>query len=410
VLALTDHLGQDVLDARGERAGRVRDLAVRLDEPFPRVVALLAGSRRDAARVDWNEIDTFEGSQVTLRGTAPAAGSAPKGEAELWLARDVIDHQVVDLDGRRVARVGDVELSREDGGLRVVAVDIGLATLARRLGLRALARRLRVKALPWDEIHLASGRGHQLQLQAPASAVHRLGPEELMQLVGRLPVPRAAEVLRAVPATSAAGALGGSRPDVAAGLVRELGGEQALDILARMQTDDLAAVLRSLDEPERERLLAGLESGQAETVRPLLAQAEDTAGAIMTPEVRTAAADEPLDVVRARVAADPPPVEGLLTVVVVDDERRPLGVIPARRLLAGNGAPVDVPPVRTDTPLDDVLELFATYDVLLVPVVDDTGALAGAVAIDDLIDVTLAESRPGARRYGSLALRQRAPS
>jgi Mg/Co/Ni transporter MgtE len=57
-----------------------------------------------------------------------------------------------------------------------------------------------------------------------------------------------------------------------------------------------------------------------------------------------------------------------------------------------------------------VLELFATYDVLAVPVVDDSGALVGAVAIDDLVDVTLAERLPGARRYRPLAVRQRAPS
>jgi CBS domain-containing protein len=410
VLALTDHLGQDVLDARGERVGRVRDLAVRLDEPFPQVVALLAGRRRGVARVDWSEVDTFEGSQVTLREGATLPAASPETPPELWLARDVVDHQVVDLDGRRVARVADVEFKREDGRLRLIAVDIGLATLARRLGLGALARRLRGKALPWDEIHLASGRGHQLQLQAPAAAVHRLGPEELMQLVGRLPVARGAEVLRAVPAASAAGALGGSRPEVAASLLRELGTADAPEILARMPVDDLAGVLRTLDEPERERVLDALDAARVDVLRPLLAQAEDTAGAIMTPDVRTAGADEPLDAVRARTAADPPEVEGLLSVVVVDDQRRPLGVIPARALLAARGTPVDVPAVRTDTPLEDVLELFATYDVLAVPVVDDSGALVGAVAIDDLVDVTLAERLPGARRYRPLAVRQRAPS
>jgi CBS domain-containing protein len=410
VLALTDHLGQEVLDARGERVGRVRDLAVRLDEPFPLVVALLAASRKRVVRIVWDEVDAFEGSRVSLREGASLSATWPESPPDLWLARDVVDHQVVDLDGRRVARVADVELEREDGRMRLIAVDIGLATLARRLGLRSLARRLRGKALSWDEIHLASGLGHRLQLQAPAAAVHRLGPEELMQLVGRLPVARGAEVLRAVPATNAAGALGGSRPEVAAGLVRELGTANAPEILARMPVDDLAGVLRSLDEPERERALAALDAARADALRPLLAHAEDTAGAIMTPDVRTARADEPLEAVRARIAADPPAVEGLLSVVVVDGERRPLGVIPARALLAARGAPVDVPAVRTDTPLEDVLELFATYDVLAVPVVDGSGSLVGAVAIDDLVDVTLAGRRPGARRYRPLAARQRAPS
>jgi Mg/Co/Ni transporter MgtE len=87
-----------------------------------------------------------------------------------------------------------------------------------------------------------------------------------------------------------------------------------------------------------------------------------------------------------------------------------VGVIPARALLAGRGETIAVPPVRTDTPLEDVIELYAAYDVLALPVVDPSGALVGAVAIDDLLDVTLAEHLPGASRYGPLTVRQRAPS
>jgi Mg/Co/Ni transporter MgtE len=181
-------------------------------------------------------------------------------------------------------------------------------------------------------------------------------------------------------------------------------------MLARMPIDDVAGILRPLDEPDRERVLATLDAERARVVRPLLEQKEGTAGAIMTPKVRTARPDEPLDAIRARVAADPPDVEGLLTVVVVDDKRRPLGVIPARVLLAGQGDRIRVPPVRTDTPLSDVLDLFATYDLLAVPVVDQAGSLVGAVAIDDLLDVTLADSLPGAQRYRVMSARRRAPA
>ena len=410
MFALTDHLGQDLVDARGQRIGRVCDLAVQLDDPFPPVVALMAKVGGRTRRIPWDDVATFEGSQVSLREGASDPGAPSESPGELCLTRDVVDHQVVDLDEKRIARVGDVELTREDGTLRVVAVDIGLVTVLRRLGLRRLARRLHRQALPWDEIHLASGRGHQLQLRAPASAVHRLTSGELMQLVGRLPVVRAAEVLRAVSPSDAAGALGASRRDVAAPLLRELGESDATAILARMPLDDIAGILRPLDEPARERALAALDAERARAIRPLLDQAEGTAGAIMTPKVRTARPDEPLDAIRARVAADPPDVEGLLTVVVIDEQRHPLGVIPARVLVAGQGDPIRVPPVRTDTPLDEVVELFATYDVLAVPVVDAAGALVGAVAIDDLLDVTLADRLPGARRYGVMSARRRAPA
>jgi CBS domain-containing protein len=410
MLALTDHLGQDLVDGGGQRIGRVCDLVVKLDEPFPPVVALMAKTAGGIRRIPWDGVATFEGSQVSLRAGAADPSTPSESPGELCLARDVVDHQVVDLDEKRIARVGEVELTREDSVLRVVAVDIGLVTVLRRLGLRRLARRLHRQALPWDELHLASGRGHQLQLRTPAAAVHRLTSGELMQLVSRLPVVRGAEVLRAVSPSNAAGALGGSRRDVAGPLLRELGQSDATAILAQMPIDDIAGILRPLDEPARERALTALDPERARAIRPLLDQAEGTAGSIMTPGVTTAAPDESLDAIRARVAADPPDVEGLLTVVIVDEQRRPLGVIPARALVAGRGDPVRVPPVRTDTPLDEVIELFANYDVLAVPVVDATGALVGAVAIDDLLDVTLADRLPGGRRYGVMSARRRAPA
>jgi Mg/Co/Ni transporter MgtE len=303
-----------------------------------------------------------------------------------------------------------VLLTREEDRLRVVAVNIGLGAALRRLRLRRLARRARADALPWDEIHLASGRGHQLQLETPTAAVHHLSPEELMQLVGRLPVARGAEVLEAVAPARAAGALGGSRPGVAADLLRALDPEEAPEILARMPIDDVATVLRRLDGPERERALDALQSARADAVRPLLEHRAGTAGAIMTPRVRTAAPGEPLEAIRARLAAHPPRVEGLLNVVVVDSDRHPLGVIPATALISGSGSPIDVPAVGTDTPLEDVMEVFAGYDVLAVPVVDQAGALVGAVAIDDLLDVTLADRRPGGRRYPVMSARKRAPA
>jgi Mg/Co/Ni transporter MgtE len=282
--------------------------------------------------------------------------------------------------------------------------------VVRRLGPRRLARRLRPDALSWDAIHLASGRGHELQLSSPDATVHRLGPEELMQLVGRLPVERGAGVLRSVPASQAAGALGASRPELAAHLVRELGTANAPPILARMPADDTAGVLRALDEPEREDLLGGLPPDHTESIRRLLQHEDDTAGAIMTLDVRTALPDEPLEAIRKRIALDPPRLDGLLTVIVVDSDRRPLGVLPATALIAGRNEPIDVPPLSTHASLDDVIEVFATYDVLSVPVVDDQGRLAGAVAVDDLRDVLLAERRPGGSRYGVMAARRRAPS
>ena len=116
----------------------------------------------------------------------------------------------------------------------------------------------------------------------------------------------------------------------------------------------------------------------------------------MSPDVLTAAAGEPPESIRARMAQSPPAVPALATVFVVDEDRRPLGAISPDALVAGAG-PAVVPVLGLDTPVEDVIDLFALHDVLALPVVGEDGRLAGAVAMDDVLEELVAERLPGRR-------------
>jgi CBS domain-containing protein len=119
----------------------------------------------------------------------------------------------------------------------------------------------------------------------------------------------------------------------------------------------------------------------------------------MSLDVVTATPAEPVEAIRAQLAADPPAVTALATVIVVDAERRPVGAIPPAALL-GRGEAVDVPLLHLDTPVDEVIDLFALHDVLALPVADADGRLAGVVAMDDVLEELVAQRLPGRRpRY-----------
>ena len=87
MLALTDHLGQDLVDAAGRRIGRVCDLVVKLDEPFPPVVALMAKAGGGILRIPWDDVATFEGSQVSLRAGAGGPERLPRRVRESYVSR-----------------------------------------------------------------------------------------------------------------------------------------------------------------------------------------------------------------------------------------------------------------------------------------------------------------------------------
>ena len=191
-LRLTDLLGRPVVAADGRRLGRLVDLAVDHGERYPRVTAVAVRAGRTVTVWPWRALRSL-GPPVVVD---PGPGEA---RADLYLARDLLDAQVVDIAGRRLARVSEIELAVHGGALRAMAVDVGLGSLVRRLGLERLANRIGDEMIGWDGLHFASGRGHQVQLANPAAAVHALDSAELMEVISRLPPERGDELRDAVP-------------------------------------------------------------------------------------------------------------------------------------------------------------------------------------------------------------------
>jgi sporulation protein YlmC with PRC-barrel domain len=234
---LTECLGVEVVDADGVRLGRLVDLAASLEDPYPIVTRLNVKTPDRSIRfVPWRAVAKFGTGTTQLKVPSPELDGArdPSGlhKEELLLVEHVLDVQIIDTNGRRVVRVGEIELARERADLLVVGVEIGRAALARRLGLNRLAGRISPEILDWRDLHIASGRGHALQLRTPSARVHRLSASELEHIIVRLPVGHAAEVLRTIDPETAAGALGAVHPDLRSRLIGELDPEEPVVIEA----------------------------------------------------------------------------------------------------------------------------------------------------------------------------------
>ena len=383
-------------DAAGVRTGRLEDLAVVLEDEHPEVRSLVVRERRGRHTVvPWEQVGAFEPTGIVLRAGTPVPTVAG---GELHLGRDVLDAQIVDVAGRRVRRVSDVELARSARGLRAVAVDVGWVGIARRLGLGRLGRRPHNDLVDWSDLHLVSPRGHALQLRTTSAALHRLSPAELSELVARLPPQRAAEALHAVGEDRAAAAVSIVRPRLGGRLVGALTPETATGVLTAMPVDDAVAVLRNLEPARRRHLLADVPAARRAALERLLAYPSGTAGGLMTTDVRTTRAAEPRDAILRRLREDPPALEGLFTVLVLDDEGRLVGVLPPSALIRGCAGPVEARTVTADTPVERVAELFARHDLVAVPVVDTEQRPLGVVAVDDVLEEMLAARLPQHRR------------
>lgn len=234
VLLLSRVIGREVTGRDGGVIGRLADLTVRLDGgDGPRLVRRQVVTRRGAPTLllPWGALTGVEDFAV---GSLEDALEPD----EILLCRDVLDTQVVDVVGQRLARVADVLLRRTaDGPLELLGVDVGFAAVLRRLGLGWTFPGLRADVVAWTDLHLTSERGHAVQLSAPRAAVHRLDARGLAGLVSRVDTDSATEILAVRDPAVAARAVQAAHPEVGERVLRAMPRPLAARIVAAMSAD-----------------------------------------------------------------------------------------------------------------------------------------------------------------------------
>ena len=205
VLLLSRVTGQDVLGPDGRVIGRLADLTADWSRSPARIWSIACWCGEAAARTCWSRgkavanlghnqlvlaVDAADTESYTVDNVTEALG-----EHEILLVRDVLDTQVVDVVGSRLARVADVVLARTaEGRLELLGVEVGFGGVLRRLRLAALVRSGE-DIVAWSDLHLTSERGHAVQLGTPRSAVHHLNARGLAELVSRVDTESATEIL-----------------------------------------------------------------------------------------------------------------------------------------------------------------------------------------------------------------------
>jgi CBS domain-containing protein/sporulation protein YlmC with PRC-barrel domain len=323
---------------------------------------------------------------------------------EILLRSDLMDKQIVDIDGRKVVRVNDLRLDEVDGRLRLVAVDVGAAGLVRRLGLergfRVLARNLHI-ALPeryidWEDVDPVESSIASIKLRVPHKGLAELHPADLASILDRLAPRDRAGVLASLDDEAVADAMEEMEPDTQVEVLEDLAPERAADILEEMSPDDAADLVADLDQDTRDDILRYMEPSEAQEVQELLAYPEDTAGGIMTTAYIAVGAQETAGGAIELLREWEPDAETIYYVYVTDDDERLVGVLSLRDLIVAQpGTPIGDVMIREPVAVgalageDQVAEVVAHYNLLAVPVVDDDGRLVGIVTIDDAIDTVI---------------------
>jgi CBS domain-containing protein len=410
MLYLSTYLGRPVFDAANRPMGKVLDLVARLGGEFPLVVGLRVKTGFRARRdVDWADVRAFEISQVILGREADDLRPYALGERDVLLARNVMDKQIVDLEGRRLIRVQDVQLARTGTRLRVIGVDVSTSALLRRLWFAKLAdrvaRRYPPDSVAWSDVDLGSWKDPNVRLRVSRSGVRRLHPADLAEIAGDLPPAEGLELFETLDEEVAADTLEEMDPEDQVRMLEALGPERAARLLERMSPDDAADLIQDLDREDAEALLAEMDRDEAAEIQKLLRYEEESAGGLMTTEFVTVEPTETCQGVIEALRHRVPDEEHAYHVFVTDAEGKLVGELSLYELVV---APADAPvgtvmhedpiSVREDDGKDEVVEAITKYNLLAVPVVDAEDHLVGIVTVDDVIDLVRPSEHPGARR------------
>jgi CBS domain-containing protein len=404
MLYLSQAIGRPVLDAAGEPIGKVNDLIVRLGDRYPAVSGLVVETDRRRIFLPWSNVARFDASGARLSTATIDITKFRQRDDEFLLREDLLDKQIVDIDGRRVVRVNDLRLDDVEGKLRLVAVDVGAAGLLRRLGIegayRIVARNLRLptpeRYIDWEDVDPVESSIASIKLRVPHQGLAELHPADLAAIIDQLTPKDRAGILASLDDEAVADAMEEMEPDTQVEVLEDLHPERAADILEEMSPDDAADLVADLSETTREEILALMEKEEAEEVQELLGYPEDSAGGIMTTEFiavpATLTAAQTID----RLRELEPDAETIYYVYVVDQQERLVGVLSLRDLIVARpDAPISE--VMIDEPVavevlanqDDVASIVARYNLLAVPVVDAEGRLEGIVTVDDAMDSIL---------------------
>ncbi len=394
-------IGLPVRDPSGEPIGTVADLIVAIGHRYPPVTGLVARTDRRQIFLPWRNVDTFDESGARLRVPTIDIGKFRQRPNEILLKADLLDKQIVDIEGRKVIRVNDVSLDEIEGRLRVVAVDVGAAGLLRRLGVertfRALAASLR-RAVPeryidWEDVDPLEGTIASVRLRVPHAKLAELHPADLASIIEELTPRDRLGVLSVLDDEALADVVEEMEPDTQVEVIEDLEPARAADILEEMSPDDAADLVADLSDRSRDEILALMEADEADEVRDLLAFPEDSAGGMMTTEFVAVPATLTAAETIERLRELEPDAETIYYVYVVDDDDRLVGVLSLRDLIVARpeAAISEVmidEPVATGVlePAESVAETIAHYNLLALPVVDDEGRLVGIVTVDDAID------------------------
>jgi len=383
----------------------VRDLAVGTGDDAGKVAGLVLKTRRGLELVAATSVQQTPSGVLELR-TGAELRPLRQDDNFIMLRQDLLDRQIIDVHGRKVVRVNDVDLqwfsdNGEPEDLRVREVEVGLRGAVRRLfkgalpaqTLESLARRFPARVIPWEFVDVIEvDPARRVKLKIEHERLAQLHPSDIADILEELPPAEREAILTTLDEEVAAEALEEVEPRLQKSMVEGLTSEVAAGIVEEMDPSAAADLLAELPESHSEAILEEMNPEERQEVEELLEFREDSAAGRMTTEyVAVPQAATVADAIQALRGFEGD-IETVTEIYLVDDAEVLKGVVPmARIVLAKPETRLDVLAeprfisCEADARQEKVAELFDKYNLRALPVLNKDAKLVGVIEADHVI-------------------------
>jgi magnesium transporter len=426
--------GTPIFNEEGIKLGVLNDFFVDYEEIYPVVLAIQYKKNKQFFYIHWNDIKTFSYKKIVVRNGSNVGRSRtyPKASKTIVitsllanqfqgdtveypaLGKVILDRQIVDTSGKKVVRVNDIQFIKTGKNLRVTHASIGIRSMMRRLGFEpvvdGVVKIVKPKAkylskeslINWKYVLALPDKSVQSNVKVSLNTeqIEELHPSDIADILEELDNHSRDALFNDLDPKIQAEALAEVDEDVQNSILKNKNPEEMAKILENMDTDDAADILEDMDEEKAEQILSNIEDEEIqEEISELLEHKENSAGGLMTTELFEVSKDLTRSDVLKLIQEKHEELESIYDLYIIDDEYKLLGTLELRDLLIQTDDVTLGEIMRTKhmtlvSPAShwkEVAEVMDKYNLINVPVVDDSGELLGIISVDDILHRLLDE-------------------
>ena len=410
--------GKEVFGADGDAIGVIKDLLISavpsgLNDPNQQLVIGIKLKIRETKVYSFNTFRVVKAREM-LNVTCSDLIEINNEEVNngLLLVENILDKQIVDLNGRKLVRVNDVRLATLPTGTFVVAVDIGIEGLLRRIGISIPIKKflsvfrinIPSKYILWDDVQAIDFSNLNIKLSKSYAKLHTLHPSDLADILEDLGKKSSTSVFSALDEEKAADVLEELETHAQIHIIESLPVNKVADVLEKMPADEVADILDEIEDEKVEMLLKEMDSQSSQEVRELLEYPDNTAGSLMTTDVLSFRPELTVDEVINELRIKKPEPSELYSMFVTEKNDELVGTLTLRDLVVSQPE-TSISQIMKSEPVflydyqkvDDIAETISKYNLLAVPVVDRNNSLQGMVVVDDVVEDLINKRRTNKR-------------